>query len=662
MRYLGGKSRLLPQIDELLACHLDGDEHSFADLFAGSCVVGQYFKPKYTIISNDILNFSEVISRATISLNVRPSFSKLVSQGVKDPFQFLMTTMPDNYPGSFMTENYSPAGSAGRMFFTATNARRIDYTRETIESWKQSRLIDDDEFYYLLNSLIQAVPYISNTTGTYAAYLKSWDKRAFKDLELIPAKLYNNHQVNYTYRMDALLLAEQISPDIIYIDTPYNSRQYSSNYHLLETLALWDNPKLHGKTGQRDLDEAKSDFAVKAKAEAAMESLLKRLCARHVVVSYSTDGIISIDSLQALLRKYAIDGKLDIREISYKKYKSKIVNPKTSVKEMLFYFQPKRQPAHDDSPIVIHNSVSVKGKMDTVKRLDKKIGIHATGKEYGFIKSPLNYIGGKHKLLPQLFRFFPKTSDVFVDLFSGGANVGINVNADRVVFNDINTKVNEVFRYFQGKDPSELIAEIRDIIGEWGLTKENREAFIDFREHYNESGDPLELYVLTSYSFNYQMRFNNNLEFNNPFGYRRSHFSNRMAGNLVRFVNKLNSIDAIFQDLYFTKVDTSHLTERSFVYADPPYLITTGNYNDGNRGFVNWTQKQEHELYNMLDALDGRGIRFAMSNVLSHKGAVNESLQQWSKAYNVHHINASYAHSSYNTKPARSDEVLITNY
>lgn len=124
----------------------------------------------------------------------------------------------------------------------------------------------------------------------------------------------------------------------------------------------------------------------------------------------------------------------------------------------------------------------------------------------------------------------------------------------------------------------------------------------------------------------------------------------------------MHSINASFTDSYFSDIDFNKLDKDDFVYADPPYLITTGSYNDGNRGFVNWTEKQDVELRTILDNLNAAGIKFALSNVLEHKGEINHPLIEWSKKYQVHHLNYSYSNASHNTTHQGSDEVLITNY
>ncbi|HDA3770745.1 TPA: DNA adenine methylase, partial [Staphylococcus aureus] len=176
--------------------------------------------------------------------------------------------------------------------------------------------------------------------------------------------------------------------------------------------------------------------------------------------------------------------------------------------------------------------------------------------------------------------------------------------------------------------------------------------------------NPIDLYILISYSYNYQIRFNNNLKFNNPFGKNRSYFSNNMKNNLVNFSNKLKSLNHEFIDSYFQDIDLSFLDKEALVYLDPPYIITTGSYNDGNRGFQNWGISQEKQMYNLMKTLTDRGIRYALSNVLHHKNIENKLLQKFIDENNVqvHHLNHSYHNSSYNTTRAQSDEVLITNY
>lgn len=655
MRFIGSKKNLLKDIDSFLSKHLDGSEKVFVDLFGGSNSVGEYFSDRYKIISNDIMYFSYVMAKGSLCLNGTPKFNKLSSVGISDPLKYLSMIDLKDYEGDYVTENFSPAGTEKRMYFTIENAKRIDFIREKIEYWKNNNLITEDEYFYLLNCLLQSIPYVSNVTGTYGAYLKKWDKRAFKSIALNEESSLKKHKyINHAYNTNSLQLIENLKgADIVYIDPPYNTRQYPSNYHVLENIARWEKPKLRGITGQFNLDNEKSDFAMKRKAKQAMQTLLGNLKAKHVLLSYSTDGIINVDELIEIVKPFAKNGKVDINKIQYRKYKSKIYNKK-EVYEILLYYRPK---------MIVDDTRSIQLSLfDDKKFTDKKVNTSYDNATKGFIKSPLNYVGGKYKLLPQIFPLFPKKISTFVDIFSGGANVGINTDAKKIWFNDINAKINEIFRYLQSHTFDEVLGMIMMIIEKYNLSKTNEEGFKKLRRAYNKKPDPILLYVLVAYSFNYQFRFNNKMQYNNPFGRNRSHFSERMCNNLKIFMERLHEVDAVFTDEYFTKLDLSTLDRDSFVYADPPYLITTGSYNDGNRGFVNWTLKQEKELYFLLDTMDKQGIKFAMSNVLSHKGKKNIELLKWSKKYNVYHLNYDYSNSSHNTLRKASDEVLITNY
>jgi adenine-specific DNA-methyltransferase len=152
------------------------------------------------------------------------------------------------------------------------------------------------------------------------------------------------------------------------------------------------------------------------------------------------------------------------------------------------------------------------------------------------------------------------------------------------------------------------------------------------------------------------------MEYNNPFGRGRSRFSENMKKNLAAFTKYLQSHDIHFACRDFTKTDLSRFGPQDFIYCDPPYLITTGSYNDGRRGFQGWGEAEEEKLYHLLDRANAKHLRFALSNVLEHKGRVNRLLLEWSRKYHVIELNADYSNASYNTKRSQSREVLIINY
>ncbi len=284
-----------------------------------------------------------------------------------------------------------------------------------------------------------------------------------------------------------------------------------------------------------------------------------------------------------------------------------------------------------------------------------------------YICSPLNYTGGKYKLLPQLLPLFPKKIDTFIDLFCGGCNVGINTSANNIIFNDNLLYLIDLYKVFKNQSTNEILEHIETRIEEYQLSLTNEQGYKGLRQLYNEKRNPLDLFVLTAFSFNHQIRFNNSHEFNNPFGRERSCYNPQMKNNLISFLNHLHTKQTFFCCDNFDAFDFSTLSENDFVYCDPPYLITTGTYNDGKRGFTGWNEKEENKLLSILTEIDSRNIKFALSNVLVHKGKINTILQKWviDNDYFVTHLNMNYSNSNYHTidrNKAATDEVLITNY
>lgn len=642
MRYIGSKVNLLNNIDEVIKENVKEDIEIFLDLFSGTGVVGEFFKKDFRILSNDNLYFSYIIQKAKIENNRIPKFKKLKSVGIEDPLLFLETQsfeIKDNY---FITHNYSPYGDCERMYFTVENASRIDFIRQTIYEWKENYFINEKEFVYLLAVLIEAIPFISNISGTYGAYLKHWDKRALSNLTLRNINVLDNKRKNKCYNLDANELISKVSGDLLYIDTPYNNRQYITNYHLLETIAKYDYPEIYGKTGLRPYEEVKSKFCVKNEVSKVFEDIIKKAKFRHIIISYSSDGLLTDSEIKKILCKHGLAETFKLYKIPYRKYKSKHKQGSDELYEYIIYIQK-----------------DIKLKKKIVKNKEAVVDNYKGG---SYVKSPLNYIGGKYKLLKQIIPLFPVDINNFVDLFAGGLNVGININANTIYANDINNYVIEILKTFKEEETQFIIKHIETRIAEFKLSKENEEGFKEFREFYNKSKNPLDLYTLICFSFNYQFRFNNNHEYNNPFGRNRSQFSDELKKKLIRFIDVVKEKDIIFSDNDFENFNLNGFTSTDLVYCDPPYLITTGSYNDGNRGFKDWNINQEKKLLSLLDDLNENGVRFALSNVLTHKGSSNDLLIEWSRKYTIHRLNHSYSNSSHNTLKGDSEEVLITNY
>lgn len=280
------------------------------------------------------------------------------------------------------------------------------------------------------------------------------------------------------------------------------------------------------------------------------------------------------------------------------------------------------------------------------------------------VKAPFNYIGNKYRIINSIQECFPEHIDTFVDLFCGGCDVSINTVANNIYANDINYHVIGILQEFQKHDVEYILDYIDTTIEKWQLSKTNEDGYKLFRDHYNQTKNPLDLYVLMCFSFNYQFRFNSSHDYNNPFGRNRSSFNDVMRSNLIFFKEQINDIH--FSALDFCNFDYDILHTGDFLYADPPYLLTCGSYNDGKRGFRGWTEKDDLDLMRILTELSDRGVNFALSNVIEHKGSTNDALIEWiaDNGYTVHGINFNYNNCNYHTNNRENvtKEVLITNY
>lgn len=280
-----------------------------------------------------------------------------------------------------------------------------------------------------------------------------------------------------------------------------------------------------------------------------------------------------------------------------------------------------------------------------------------------YIKSPLNYSGGKYRLLKQIIPLFPENINTFVDLFCGAGTVGVNVEANKIISNDYINYLPELFNTWKNKSLDEINARIDKTIKDNKLSPLDKNTFEAFRSKYNETKNIEDLFVLICYSFNYQMRFNNSHQYNSSFGKEASTMNDNIRNNVNKFVNAIHSKNIHFQCADFREFNFNELDSDDMVYCDPPYLISGAVYQDGKRGFKGWNQQDDIDLYNILDMLNDRNVKFALSNMLESKGIRNEYLIEWSKKYNVHKLSANYNGGNYQRKVNDRDfEVLITNY
>ncbi|MDO8609523.1 MAG: DNA adenine methylase [bacterium] len=317
MKYIGNKTRLLDFINKSIIKARLPKTGIFIDLFSGTSSVGKYFKNKnYKVISNDFMTYSYIAQYVLIKINKIPNFKKVSQDGISGVLKKLNTIKPEN---GYVFNNFAPSGKEKRQYFSDENARKIDAIRDKIENWRNEKLLSDDEYYILVYSLIDAADFVANISGTYGAYLKIWRSMALKNLELKIPDMTNNNLKNEVFQEDANSLIKEISGDILYLDPPYNERQYAPNFHVLETLAVWDKQKLVGKTGQRDYSKKKSAYSQKTKSIEAFEDLISNANTKYIILSYNNEGIIPKDEILRILNN---KGKVSEYTTDYRRFRT----------------------------------------------------------------------------------------------------------------------------------------------------------------------------------------------------------------------------------------------------------------------------------------------------------------------------------------------------
>lgn len=337
MRYIGSKALMLDNILYVINQHTKNVK-TVGDIFAGSGAVSRMLmKNDFTVFSNDFLYLSYILNKGMLETDTP------LSDKLRSAIDHLNNLTPENSPWfdidtAFIYQNYSPHDKCERMYFQCNNAIKIDLIRQEIE--RQKPYLTNSEYYYLLSLLLNAVPYISNITGTYGAYLKYWDKRTFNPLTLkeIETPLTNGNQCR-CFNMNAEDFANQTEFDLAYLDPPYNGRQYLPNYHILETIALYDKPLIKGKTGIRIDHDKMSDFCKKTKAETAFRRLLNSLKCRYILLSYNNEGLLNTETMTKIIKEQGKANSFQLYEYDYRRYKNKIPNNTAGLKEQLYFIE-----------------------------------------------------------------------------------------------------------------------------------------------------------------------------------------------------------------------------------------------------------------------------------------------------------------------------------
>ena len=314
MNYIGSKLSLLEFLEESINKVVGKNCDTFCDLFAGTGIVGRYFKTKgYKIIANDIQYYSYVLNRHYIGNHKELNFAKLTKEipdlksiDVKNRKIFVCDYLSDlKGVKGFIYKNYCLGGTKdkeeSRQYFSDENGMRCDAIRQKIEKWKEQNLISDDEYYFLITSLVESIDKYANTASVYGAFLKKLKKTAQNNLILKPAELIINDQDHEVFNEDINKVAGKIAGDILYLDPPYNQRQYATNYHMLETIAKYDNPKIHGKTGLREYQNQKSLYCSRTQVKKAFSDLILKAKAKYIFLSYNNEGLMTLDDIKEIM-------------------------------------------------------------------------------------------------------------------------------------------------------------------------------------------------------------------------------------------------------------------------------------------------------------------------------------------------------------------------
>ena len=334
MRYLGSKLKALEFIkDTVSRTYGDISNSTVADLFSGTVVVAEMFKSLGAkLITNDYMSFSYALQIAKIKLNKEPSCLINYYDAIDEL---------NNLQGEegFIYYEYCLEGTKEKQFkrnyFSTENALKIDAMRKCIRRWEKEGKINSDMFYLLCADLVNAVTRVSNISGTYGAFLKIDDQRKYKPIKIIPSSFIDNGMNNECFNKDIFEIIDDVSGDILYLDPPYNSRQYPPYYHILETVTDYDNPAIYGLTGRRPYQDKLSPFCMKDKALPALLNIVERARFKNIYISYNTDGVINYQELGDQLKKIA---DVNYHFMPFRRYKSNSNgNDKGELKEIIIY-------------------------------------------------------------------------------------------------------------------------------------------------------------------------------------------------------------------------------------------------------------------------------------------------------------------------------------
>jgi len=353
MNYIGSKKSLLCFLEEAIYQVVGTSNFSFLDLFAGTGAVGQHFKSKgHQIIANDLQYYSFVLNKNYIENCQILKFLFLENEllGLKnithqDRAGFVCQFLNNlNLTEGFIFENYCLGGKKNqefqRQYFSDENGKKIDTIRKKIQEWQENSKITSHEYYFLLATLLENADKVANTASVYGAFLKQLKKSAKQNLCMRPANFILTGNNNSVYNENIETLINQVEGDVLYLDPPYNQRQYASNYHLLETIAKYDNPAIVKKTGLRNYSKQKSKFSQKTEVSKSFANIIQKAKVKYIFLSYNNEGLLTIKEIENIMSQRGKYGVFTKKYNRFKADKTENRNHKNnSVTEYLHYIK-----------------------------------------------------------------------------------------------------------------------------------------------------------------------------------------------------------------------------------------------------------------------------------------------------------------------------------
>jgi len=576
MRYIGNKDKLLDFLSENIL-NLDlVNVNTFVDVFSGTGAVSNFFKNKFNILSCELLHSSYIISKCKLELTT----DNVDLNKMKNLIEIL-----NNLEEScgFIFNLYSENGTSNRLYFSESNGKKIDSIISKINEWNTKNEITHSEKIYLIGILLEAVDKVSNITGVYGSYLKKLQHNAKNKIQLnfkSVEKLDNNKFIQNVYHGESYdTLKDKINDKcILYLDPPYNSRQYGSNYHLLETISKLEEPIIGKSIVGLPAKLPVSTWCYKKNVLYNLKSFLE-LTSNIIVLSYNSESHATKEDIIKLMSEF---GNVAVKEIDYKRYKSN--NNKETEKQVLEY----------------------------LFICDKRNFISS-------IKSPIQWVGGKSRILNNIKKYIPDNYNNYYELFLGGGSLLFDLKKNNSYCTEINNVLCNLYSDIKNNCDI-LIKEMDSIQTHYNILtiEKKKEYYGDIRIKFNETKNQetknqetksvtlsANFMFLNKTCFNALYRENSKGDFNVPFGNGKNIelYNHKNITNLSNFLKKIN-IENKNYHYYIDKI-----TNKDFVYIDPPYYNTFTTYNK-----TKWTNEDDINVIKTYNKLSENGVACILSN------------------------------------------------